>query len=156
MAGGLQAKGLFGNNKSEPLAVPFEPVAPSLVPKPETVSVGVGTEDLPFAPPAQATPDQPTEGQETSQMKPPQQAPPLDEDDSPDSVTFLLGAFVAFLVWTVKTVLITLPVRIVSFTVLSFISWTILSIISLQLADDNGAASVGAEFDKLFNQPGIV
>lgn len=154
LAVGLKTKESTQSGKTTgPSTMPIGGTVVSPVQKPETAEIGVDTEDLPV--PVGPPVSQPNEGANTDKAEKMPTGPPMDIDDGPDIVSFVLQSFASVLVWLVKTVFFTIPIRIVSFTLLSSIAFIVLSLVSLQLADDHGAVSMGAGFDSMFNRPGI-
>jgi hypothetical protein len=123
-------------------------------PKPQTSDIGVGTEDLPFPAPDQSSGAQEGSGGKEAKASP-KQLPP-DVDEGSDIVAVAFGTMVSFLLWIVWTVLVTVPTRIVSFTLLFFIAISVASMIWLQLVESHGPESVGAGIDFMYNRPGIV
>lgn len=147
MAVGLETKGgTIGKAITSSSTMPPGVVA-------QTSDIGVDTVDLPG--PSVVLNDGGS-GEKAERAPPKEVGPPIDIDDGPDMVSFVLQSFAGVLIWLVKTVLFTVPFRVVSFTVLSSIAFIVLSLVSLQLADDHGAVSMGAGFDSMYNRPGII
>ena len=153
MAVGLKTKGSTNGKAIGSSTMPPGVAAVPPAQKPQTSEIGVDTVDLP-AP--LVLPSEGASGEKDERGAQKETGPPIDIDDGPDMVSFVLQSFASVLIWLAKTVLFTVPFRIVSFTVLSSIAFIVLSLVSLQLADDHGAVSMGAGFDSMFNRPGIL
>lgn len=156
LAVGLKTKESSQGKATESSGVPAGGGFAAPVQKPQTAEVGVGTEDLPVPtnPPSNA---EANDGNEADKMPEKPTGPAMDiDDDGSDVASVVLQSFVSFLVWIVKTLLFTIPFRIVSFTLLFLIAFALLSLVSLQLTDDHGAVTMGASFDSMFNLPGVV
>ena len=164
LAVGLKAKGSSQGQHNGP--GPMLPgtgfSAPEI--KASTSEVGVDTGDLPQPPGPPASQVLPKEVANGGHEAPPDQkqqqqqtVPPPDihDDEGGDIISHVFQSFVGVLLWIIKTIFITIPFRIVTFISLSFIAIVVISMVSLQLADDHGAISMGAGFDSMFNNPGI-
>lgn len=121
--------------------------------QPQTAEIGVDTVDLPVP---SVKPHEVANGARAETASQKEASPPMDIEDGTDIVSFVLMSFASVLIWLAKTLFVTVPFRIFSFTFLSSIAFIILSLVWLQLADDHGAVSMGAGFDSMFNRPGIV
>jgi hypothetical protein len=83
--------------------------------------------------------------------------PPKDlENSSSDVLSVFLGMIFSSLVGLVWLVLVRIPFKIFTFSLLLVTTSAFLSIIWLYLADDHGAESFGAGMKYGFNSPGIV
>jgi hypothetical protein len=122
--------------------------------KPHTTNACVGTEDLPYEPPAVQSADAGTGAAGVGQVE--KNAPRPDIEDGGDLVSTFLSSFIGLLLWIVKSILITFPVKVVSFTLFSLISFVLLSMLWLQFVDDHGAGELGASIEFMYNRPGIV
>jgi hypothetical protein len=130
-----------------------EPVQLKPAAKVETSEICVGTEDLPFPPVAKA----PDGAQQVAASKPksPSKPPPPTEDVT-DVLSVFFSMFFGSIFWAIWTVFVRIPLRIVATTVYMLIGAMILSVVWVYVADDNGAAAMGAVTTSIYNRPGIV
>ena len=149
---GLKAKGTSAPPGPAVFNPAFKAAEPEK-PKPQTSNACVGTEDLPYEPP---TGGQPAGGDQASSGQPEKHAPSPDIDEDSDILSFFISWFFGSLVWIVKSILITFPMKAISFTLFSLISFVVLSMLWLQFVDDHGAGAMGASIDFMHNRPGIV
>jgi hypothetical protein len=127
-----------------------EPAQVKPVPKVETSEICVGTEDLPFPAAAKAAP---SDG--ASKPKSPSKPPPPAEDVT-DVLSVFFSMFFGSIFWVIWTIFVSIPLRIISTTFYMLIGVMILSVVQVYLADDNGAAAMGAVVTSMYNRPGIV
>ena len=132
--------------------MPAGVVADIPVHQPQTSEIGVDTVDLPVPP---VKPNEVANSEKAEEVIQKETSPTMDIDDGGDMVSVVVMSFASALIWLAKTLFFTVPCRILSFTVLSAIAVIMLSLVWLQLADDHGAVSMGAEFDFMSNRPGI-
>lgn len=118
-------------------------------PKPQTSNACVGTEDLPYNPPAQESAGNEAAADPQSEKKSP--PPDIDEDDG----LAMLDIFASFFFWLVKSILF-MPVKALLFTINSLVALILLSVLWLQLVEYHEAGSMGASIDFAYNRPGIV
>lgn len=122
--------------------------------KPQVEDACVGTEDLNAGSnDQQAATKQVEEVKPSSTSKPP---PKELESSSSDVLSVFLGMIFSSLVGLVWLVLVRIPFKIFTFTLLLVTASAFLSIIWLYSADDHGAESFGAGMKYGFNNPGIV
>lgn len=141
----------------------FNPAA-APPPKSQTSEIGVGTEDLPFQegtnPGANARGNTDSNNNGEHENGPEKEAhspsPHDEEDEGSDFVSLSFRWFVSSLLWIIWTILVTIPTKIISFTVMSLIAVILLSMLWLQFVDDHGAAGMGASIDFMYNRFGIV
>ena len=96
---------------------------------------------------------EPTAGKNESHDK---QAPPASDDSSLDILGSAIGLFVSTVFSILWFVVIGLPLRIVSSTIVLAASVVLLSFLWLQLADLSTAAEIGATMHMFTNQAGIL
>jgi hypothetical protein len=120
-------------------------------PKVETSEICVGTEDLPFPPATKAAPSDGAQKASKSPSKPP---PPT--EDVTDVLSVFFSMFFGSIFWAIWTVFVRIPLRIIATTVYMLVGVMILSMVGVYLADDNGAAAMGAVVTSMYNRPGIV
>lgn len=141
--------------------IPQQPVAvkPQQVEKlPVTTDACVGTEDdledktsAKKNPPTRQTQAAPA----AEQAK--KQPPPLEEENSTDIFSVFLGMIFSSLFGLIWLVLVRIPFRIFTFSMLLVTTGAFLSVVWLYLADDHGAQSMGAGgIPYGFNRVGIV
>lgn len=96
---------------------------------------------------------------ESAKPTPQKQAPQpkeLDEESSSDTLTVFLGMLFSSLFGLVWLVLVRIPFKIFTFSLLLVTTGAFLSVVWLYLADDHGAQTMGAGTQYGFNRPGIV
>lgn len=120
--------------------------------RPPTADACVGTDPMVAPSPTPKAKRPPEESKEASQRVPP---PPEDEGTS-DVLSVMLGMLFSGIFGLVWLLLVRIPFRIFSFTMLLVTGGAILSVVWLYLADDHGAQSMGAGLGYGFNRPGIV
>lgn len=120
-------------------------------PRPAMNDACVGTDPMVVEQKPKSTPSQ-------QQREAPKKAapPPPEEDGASDVLSTMLGILFSGIFGLIWLVLVRIPLKIFSFTLLVTATGALLSIVWLYLADDHGAARMGAGLGYGFNSPGIV
>jgi hypothetical protein len=153
----VAAATLRAQKNSQPPPLTSEPTQVKPAPKAETSEISVGTEDLPFPPAAKAAPSDGAEKAAASKSKSPSKPqPPPPAEDVTDVLSVFFSMFFGSIFWAIWTIFVTIPLRIISTTLYMLIGAMILSVVRVYLADDNGAAAMGAVVTSMYNRPGIL
>lgn len=112
----------------------------------------VGTEDLDLA----AGKKEEAESAKPAPHKQSPQPKELVEESSSDALAVFLGMLLSSLFGLVWLVLVRIPFKIFTFSLLLVTTSALLSVVWLYLADDHGAQTMGAGMQYGFNRPGIV
>lgn len=152
--------------------VPVETPVYTERPKPQTMDACVGTEDMSFDP-AQTQPSleaqavapkevpsthKPLSSTVVKEMNAPEPSatPPTEEEDAAHDVLSVMLAWVfTFCFKLVSTVFVTLPIKLFSFMVFGMVTVTLLSVLWMYVANDNGAQYMGAGMEHSFNPSGL-
>jgi len=127
-------------------------------PRPLLVDACVGTEDFDGGEKEQqvAPASKPAAKSEAAETSKPPPKELVEESSSGDILSVFVGMIFSSLVGLVWLVLVRIPFKIFTFTLLVVTASAFLSIIWLYLADDHGAQLMGAGMQYGFNKPGIV
>jgi hypothetical protein len=154
------ASALQANKAQQPANNSFNPKTVEIVKEVERArspvkDACVGTEDLNVAAEKEekghdsAKPTRPTPSSPKKELV-------EEEESSSDVLTVFLGMLLSSFFGLVWLVLVRIPFRIFTFSLLLVTTSAFLSVIWLYLADDHGAQMMGARIPYGFNQPGIV
>lgn len=125
---------------------------PTAKARPTVTDACVGTDDLDRS---KETADK-MPASKTGETAKPSPKDLVDESSSADVLSVFLGMLFSSLVGLVWLVLVRIPFKIFSFTLLLLTASAFLSVVWLYLADDHGAQIMGAGMQYGFNKPGIV
>jgi hypothetical protein len=151
------ASALLASKAQQPAVNSFTPKPVHLVKEVERArspakDACVGTEDLNVA-------VEKEKGQDSAKPTPKAPSPKkelVEEESSSDVLTVFLGMLLSSFFGLVWLVLVRIPFRIFTFSLLLVMTSAFLSVIWLYLADDHGAQMMGAGIPYGFNQPGIM